>query len=288
MRHQYRRDRSDFWITIHENENDSYTITTMKKYTTLINQFFPLLKMRSPRGWNESNTYPGLYNLWLPTGDYGRTTIENFMDWCEHVTKDVLWLGGNKNIEAFFEDELDFCIAADFNFHYGAARTEMGEAEYNLKYNAHNLTAIQEDAYMNFMQSRMLECAEYIPTHKNGEWLVSPMPATIDGRGKLAWRMAEALAKEMGHDFVEPLLRCEKPQMKNLTVAGKINVWNQLYSSGNVSIEDDIIRKNVIVIDDLYQSGTTMWQYARFLKGLGAKSVWGLVCVKSLKDSDNK
>lgn len=30
-----------------------------------------------------------------------------------------------------------------------------------------------------------------------------------------------------------------------------------------------------------------MWEYAKFLKDMGAKSVFGVVCVKSLKDSDN-
>ena len=35
------------------------------------------------------------------------------------------------------------------------------------------------------------------------------------------------------------------------------------------------------------ESGTTMWQYVKFLKKMGAKMVFGVVCVKSLKDSDN-
>ena len=288
MRHQYKRERSEFWITIHENENDSYTITTIEKYIIIINRFFPLLQMISPKGWTESNMYPGLYNLWLPTGVCGRATIEDFMSWCERVTQDVLWLGKNKNIATFFDEELDFCIASDFNYHYGAGRTEMGEAEYNLKYNIHNLSVGQESEYIDFIMNRMLESARYIPVHKGGKWVLSPMPATMAGRDKLAWQIAENLAEHMGLEFIVPHLCYEKPQMKNLSIEEKINVWNNIYNSGNVTIEDDIMRKNVILIDDLYQSGTTMWQYAGFLKELGAKSVWGLVCVKSLKDSDNK
>lgn len=41
------------------------------------------------------------------------------------------------------------------------------------------------------------------------------------------------------------------------------------------------------MVDDLYQSGATMWEYAKFLKSLGAICVFGIVCVKSLRDSDN-
>ena len=45
--------------------------------------------------------------------------------------------------------------------------------------------------------------------------------------------------------------------------------------------------KDVIIIDDLYQSGVSMWSYAKFLKSLGAKRVMGISAVKSLRDSDN-
>ena len=43
----------------------------------------------------------------------------------------------------------------------------------------------------------------------------------------------------------------------------------------------------MLLVDDLYQSGTTMWTLARFLKDNGAKSVYGLACVKSWRDSNN-
>ena len=57
-----------------------------------------------------------------------------------------------------------------------------------------------------------------------------------------------------------------------------------IYKNGKVEIECDVYNKDVLVVDDLYQSGATMCEYAKYLKSLGAKSVWGLVCVKSLKD----
>lgn len=63
--------------------------------------------------------------------------------------------------------------------------------------------------------------------------------------------------------------------------------WEKIYNSGNVLLNGDIIGKNIVIVDDLYQSGVTMWQYARYLKSQGANQVWGLVCVKSLRDSDN-
>ncbi|MDR1492454.1 MAG: hypothetical protein LBT05_07020 [Planctomycetaceae bacterium] len=51
--------------------------------------------------------------------------------------------------------------------------------------------------------------------------------------------------------------------------------------------DEDITGKTVCIIDDLYQSGVSMWSYAKFLKERGAKYVFGISCVKTLKDTDN-
>ena len=46
--------------------------------------------------------------------------------------------------------------------------------------------------------------------------------------------------------------------------------------------------KTIVVVDDLFQSGASMWCYSEYLKRMGAKHVLGLVCVKSLRDTDNQ
>ena len=91
----------------------------------------------------------------------------------------------------------------------------------------------------------------------------------------------------MGISFINADLKCNKSQMKQLSIENKIATWKEIYYNDKVQIDKKVKNKNIIVIDDLYQSGTTMWQYARFLKQMGARSVFGVVCVKSLKDSDN-
>jgi len=54
-----------------------------------------------------------------------------------------------------------------------------------------------------------------------------------------------------------------------------------------IKITGDVREKDIIIIDDLYQSGFTMWTVAQLLKNKGAKKVFGLACVKSLRDTDN-
>ena len=142
--------------------------------------------------------YEGVYTIWLPCGCYIDNDIDKFREWCWAATTEVLWLELNRNIDAYFFDELDFCIACDFNIIYGQGRTEIGEAEYQLKYNVHNLDYKSKTCYENIIIDKMLKSCKYIPMH-------------------------------------------------------------DIYKNGKVEIECDVYNKDVLVVDDLYQSGATMW-----------------------------
>ena len=76
---------------------------------------------------------------------------------------------------------------------------------------------------------------------------------------------------------------------KGLPVDLKIPEWGKLYNcDACVELHGEVEDKVAVVVDDLYQSGAPLWCYASYLKKLGAKYVFGLSCVKSLKDTDNQ
>ena len=286
MKYDFRRDRSEFWIIIYDNDT-AYSISTHIKYVSIVNFFFPILEKKSPTKWKVSERRSDMQSLWLPKDCCDKRIMDNFMEWCQHVTQDILWLYLSKNISPYFCNELDFCIALDFNYVYGNGRTALGEAEYQLKYN--NILDFKErKEFADFLFDKMISNCKYIPIANKEDWLISPMPSTRIGKQKLAWLLAKAMAEQTGISFLESNLTCEKPQMKELSIDKKIEVWKQIYKNGYVEISRNIYGKSVLIIDDLYQSGTTMWQYASFLKNLGAFRVFGMVCVKSLKDSDNR
>lgn len=283
MEHKFQRNRSEFWITVHENEN-SYSISTNERYIDIINYAFPDLVENSPTKWKKSENYANMSNLWLPEGCYTQDIMKNFLEWCHDVTQNVLWIHLNKNIKDYFDDELDYCIASDFNIIYGKGRTEIGEAEYQLKYNIDNLKEEEKIKYDSLIMHKMLNNCKYIPIDDRTNWCVSPMPASNEGKTKMAWKMAKAMSKQLRLSFIVPTLNCDKPQMKQLTVENKIAIWKEIYDNNNVVFEGQVRGKNIIVVDDLYQSGATIWEYAKYLKKIGAKQVWGVVCVKSLKE----
>ncbi len=77
--------------------------------------------------------------------------------------------------------------------------------------------------------------------------------------------------------------------MKGLPVAEKIPEWEKVYRCQDcVKLQGNVKDRTVVVIDDLYQSGATIWCYARYLKRCGAKYVLGVPCVKALKDTGNR
>ena len=58
--------------------------------------------------------------------------------------------------------------------------------------------------------------------------------------------------------------------------------------NGVFHLDESVDDKTVLLIDDLYQSGTSAWALAKFLKKKGAREVCALACVKSWRDTDNQ
>lgn len=84
------------------------------------------------------------------------------------------------------------------------------------------------------------------------------------------------------------MLTCPKSALKGVSVEEKIRIWQELYDGGCVELSASVDGRTVVIVDDLYQSGATMWMYAKYLKEQGARHVFGLACVKSLRDTDNQ
>ena len=77
--------------------------------------------------------------------------------------------------------------------------------------------------------------------------------------------------------------------MKELPLNEKVRVWREIYAErGSVLMPYGIQNTNVLIIDDLYQSGTSIWCLAETLKlQYRARTVLGATVVKSLRDGDN-
>lgn len=244
-------------------------------YPELFEAAHPDIVALAPRGWHKGK----MSGLWFPELD--EDDGETIQQWCDRFHRYVL-LGLNPHIKPHFDDELDFCLALDFNRSGPSGpRTPLGEAEYQIKY--------QGDAtQLVVLKTALVDAFGDLPLPTEADVAISTVP-TDPGNPNIARKLGKAVAKARELDFIRSDLLCDKSAMKGLSVDQKIPEWQKFYDAeGCVELHGDVMGRTIVVVDDLYQSGATLWCYAKYLKSLGAEHVIGLVCVKSLRDTDNQ
>ena len=289
---EYKKTRSKFWLKIFDDEATHTNISANKMVMGLLQEISPHLISCSPKGWKESSNIPGNYNLWIPNDRMDWEALENVETWAERANQHI-WLGTNKNTAPYFcGDEVDYCLAADWNIDLESQkRTFIGEAEYQLKYNLPKGLINKEDAhqYASLLTTAVLDCIACLPINLSNFVVVS-IPATEEKQKKLAWKLAKHIAKKIERPFIKATLKSEKPQMKEQTVEDKVRIWRKIFCDEDMlDFSDDILGANILIIDDLYQSGASIWCFAEYLKECcDARTVIAITPVKALKDGGNK
>jgi ComF family protein len=117
-----------------------------------------------------------------------------------------------------------------------------------------------------------------------GEWVVSSIPLFwIDERMRgynISKRLAELFAGVFNYPTEFQLLTKNKPTLpqKDLTRSKRL-----VNLKGVFSARADLVRsKNIILIDDVWTTGTTLREAAKTLKRSGAKAVWGITLMRGI------
>jgi predicted amidophosphoribosyltransferase len=112
------------------------------------------------------------------------------------------------------------------------------------------------------------------------------VPSPVTGK---VWDLPEEITKQVAKksqkEDISSLVRFHKAKqsVKNIALCDK---WPAL-EAAQVVISGNIKGREVILIDDKYQSGTTIQFVASKLFLAGASEVLGLCCVKTWRDTDN-
>ena len=290
---EFTRPRSLFYLKIYNND-DCIIINANRITRELINRAFPQLPWYSTTVWKFYQRYENLSYLRIPRDNIDAELLElleNLKLWANECNK-YIWLGTNSNTAAYFYGtELDFCVATDWNMHFnGHNHTECGDAEYKLKY-VMPIGGLPNDEIRRCWEIidryvfASLNCLPY----NLQSFFVTTIPAIEEKQNKFSWKLARRVATNYNLEFLNTTLVHDKPDIKQQTIENKVNVWNQIYCSNqNLSMSHDVRGRDVLIIDDLYQSGASIWCYASFLKSLGANTVIAVTAVKSLRDGDNR
>jgi predicted amidophosphoribosyltransferase len=187
------------------------------------------------------------------------------------------WLERHADV-VFIRSLFATAIATCEHYGVGNSRSAIGELEKCAKFDGDinaktQLVAILKRAFDRLHHSRGISA------------LVS-VPASVNGRQSLPNHLASRLSAELGLPDLTASLRWDGPkgQIKELGVQEK---WAALEKVG-LSVDGTVAGKNLLLIDDMYQSGATAHFVASRLRAVGANDLHLLVVSKGKRDTDNK
>ncbi|MEW7978444.1 MAG: hypothetical protein AB2813_01140 [Candidatus Sedimenticola endophacoides] len=239
-----------------------------------------------------SGSYAGSFNV--PFGEgfnrlFPHTLFPNTRD---QYHEDSYWLGieseqdfeeidawvksqGNR---VFLRDCLYTSIAMSHNFTDDGERTEIGELEYQAKQN-HDMGAVEA------LAEHCVDTIMDIPLYSKAD-LVCAIPPRPDKGFDLPSLAVSIVSGKIGKEDITGKFSfgAEKRSVKSATLDEKWDAWND----AAITFNGDLTDKKIILIDDKYQSGTTIQYIAMKLQEAGAHHVLGLSMVKTMRDTDNQ
>lgn len=178
----------------------------------------------------------------------------------------------------FLRDTLALSIAlCEHMREDGKSRTELGELEYSAKY--------RDDE--NALQLLMKHCVDIInrlPFYDEVK-VFCAVPPSDNIHLNLPTKIVRRIERTGSFENVSGQLKWENPKdhLKGLEKEAR---WEALLEA-NLKVDADLSGKTIVVIDDLYQSGSTIQYLAMKLQQAGADKIFGLALVKSRRDTDN-
>lgn len=112
---------------------------------------------------------------------------------------------------------------------------------------------------------------------KEKRFIITSVPIS---KRRYLWRgynqaaeIAKSLARELGLEYVDFLNKAEASPQVGLSKKERIANLR-----GKIDVKTDLlVPKKVLIVDDVYTTGSTLEESAHILRDAGAKEVWGIV-----------
>lgn len=181
----------------------------------------------------------------------------------------------------FIRDGLDMSITLDTNLrdNQGGGYTNLGALESQAKCQQ-NQDAIKKLAFS------YIEAIRNLPGYKKARHIAA-VPARPDKAYDLPRELAKRIADELGIENLTGRFSfaAEKAKIKEISLDQKWDAWD----AAGLRFAPELPQgASVILIDDKYQSGVTIQFVASKLYDAGAREVYGMCAVKTLRDTDNQ
>jgi ComF family protein len=152
---------------------------------------------------------------------------------------------------------------------------------YNFKYKPY-LTDLKNVLADLFYES-IIQNEQFQKQIEMGEWVLIPVPLSDMKLRKRGYNQAEILARELSIRFKIPVLDILKRIRETKTQVGMTNLQRKLNVKNVFEIinhKSEIINKNILLVDDVVTTGSTLMEAAKILKKNGAKKVFGLTLAR--------
>ncbi len=185
------------------------------------------------------------------------------------------WVAANRDV-VFIRSLFEACIAASEHVS-GTCRSEVGELEYQAKWKGdENAVSRLADKLAGIFQRLLIE---------RGIVAICAVPSSTPGKASLPCKLAAAFAAKFDLENLTDRLAWDgkKDTIKDKPAAQK---WELLEAVG-LTVEGTLDGKNVLIMDDMYQSGATVHFLASKLQAAGAGDLHCLAVSKARGDKDN-
>ncbi len=208
----------------------------------------------------------------------------NFWRWIrteEEFASIQRWIE-RQGARVFLRDCLDLSVALDLNFpEPGAPHTELGALEMESKHH-------QNPSAITCLSNALAETICDLPFYKDCRFIAAvPAPPEKEFHlpNELTKRIAAAISLvELSGCFT---FTGTKGAIKDLPFEEKWAAWEESGLAFRMPAEVDYDGSPVVLIDDKYQSGTTIQFVAARMREAGIGRIYGLCVVKTLRDTDN-
>jgi len=215
--------------------------------------------------------------LYLKDIDPGERPPQEIYDWVGTVGKHVA-----------MKDLLALSFALDYERKGGDpnnAQTAIGALRAKAKpYGGQSATKETLDA-ANKLADRCVAFLQDMTCYSSADCVVAVPPSNPKKPYNLPRHIAERIAAKWNREDLSEHVKTIKPRnsIKSVAVAGKLDTL-----LGTIEVDAGVFhKKNVLLIDDLYQSGITMNYCALMLLRAGARKIFGLACEKTCRNDDN-
>ncbi len=273
------------WSRFKQRQNGDWLLSLPPYYAKLFSAENTAIMGKSNTGWRESESGKTRFAFFTGLTSDDIASIIAFINDYSHF----ILVGRSDDVAWHFSSELDFCLAIDYTFKFSerGSRTDIGELKHQAKY-SHKLQLTPQivklmlpafQRLVNFIGEPV--SVTYLPPVQGSDYCLPELLA------KGLYNLYSVSHQDSDVDIFNVRLRSRKPSFKDISFKSKVRKCRKVFSESNVELDGNLDGRNMIIIDDLYQSGASMWSFAGCLKSLGAVHVAGLVCVKTWGDRDN-